>query len=255
VTHLASTVRAAIAAGLFLLPLESQAGQRHYAYSYETLTAVKGSIEVEQWATWRHRDIPGGDDLDRYEFRHEIEFGLTDRLQLGLYLADWQYDEDDDEGHEFRYQASGAEVIYNLTNPNIDFLGSALYAELLIGERLIEAEAKLLVEKRFGKLGFVYNAVLEAEWEGDNYDEKTGEFVQTFGVSYDISKRFSVGVEALHAIEMPGWEETEPAEFYIGPNVAYRQGRFFATLAWLWQTTHLEGEPDFRPRLICGFEF
>jgi hypothetical protein len=238
----------------FFLPPSSQAGQRHYAYSYETLTAAKGSIELEQWVTWRHRDVPGGDDRDRWEFRHEVEFGLTDRLQLDLYLADWQYD-DDDEGHEFRYQASGAEVIYNLTNPNTDFLGSALYAELLIGDELIKAEAKLLLEKRFGKLGFVYNAILEAEWEGEDYDEETGEFEQTFGVSYDISKSFSVGLEALHAVEIPEWEDTAPAEFYIGPNVSYRHGRFFATLAWLWQTTHLEGEPDFRPRLICGFEF
>jgi len=239
------------------LPLSSsaKAGQRRYVYSYETLTASKGALEFEQWFTWRHRDIPGGDDRDRYEFRHEFEFGLTDRLQLGFYVADWQYDDNDSEGHELRYQASGAEVIYSLTNPSTCVLGSALYAELLIGDDLIEAEAKLLLEKRFGKVGFVYNVILEAEWEGENFDEQTGEFSQTVGVSYEVSKRLSVGIEALHAVEMPDWKETEPAQFYIGPNVAYRQGRFFATLAWLWQTTHLEGEPDFRPRLICGFEF
>ena len=253
--HLIIAAPAALTAAFLLTFQSAQAGQRRYVYSYETLTAPKGSIEFEQWVTWRHRDVPGGDDRDRYEFRHEIEFGLTDRLQLGLYLADWQYDEDDSEGHDFRYQASGAEVIYNLTNPNTDFLGSALYAELLIGEDLIKAEAKLLLEKRFGPFDIVYNATLEAEWEGDDYHDETGEFIQTFGVSYDLSKSFSVGLEGRHVIEMSDWENTEPAVFYFGPNVSYRHDRFFATLGWLWQTTHLEGEPDFRPRLICGFDF
>lgn len=239
---------------LALLPA-ADAGQRRYVYSYETLTAPKGTIEFENWVTWRHRDVPGGDDRDRWEFRHEIEIGLTDRLQLSLYLADWQYDEDDSEGHKFRHQHSGAVLMYNFTNPNTDLLGSAVYGEVLFGEDVIKLEGKLLLEKRFGPLGFVYNGIIEAEWEGDDWHEETGEFVQTFGVSYDLSKNWSVGVEGRHVIEMPDWENTEPGVFYVGPNVAYRQGRFFATLGWLWQTSHVEGESDFRPRLIFGVDF
>ncbi|MEQ1860256.1 MAG: hypothetical protein ABMA13_09990 [Chthoniobacteraceae bacterium] len=252
------TIKSAIiatAALAFLAQPTAEAGQRRYVYSYETLTAPKGSKEYEQWVTWRHRDIQGGDDRDRWEFRHEFEFGLTERLQLGIYVADWQYDEDDSEGHEFRFQKSGFDLIYNLTNPNTDLIGSALYGEFLVGEDLIKTEFKLLLEKRFGRLGIVYNAILEAEWEGGEYHDETGEFIQTFGVSYDLSKSVSVGVEARHVIEMPDWENTEPAVFYVGPNVSYRHGRYFATLAWLWQTTHLEGESDFQTRMIVGFDF
>ncbi len=253
--HALKTTILATAATAFLTLPTAEAGQRRFVYNYETLTAPKGSIELEQWVTWRHRDVPGGDDRDRYEFRHEIEFGITDKLQLGIYVADWRYDDDDSEGHHSRYIASGAEVIYNLTNPNTDFLGSAIYGEVLVGEDLIKAEAKILLEKRFGPLSIVSNTTLEAEWEGDEYHDETGEFIQSFGVSYDLSKNWSVGVEGRHVIEMPDWENTEPGVFYVGPNVSYRQGRFFATLGWLWQTTHIEGEPDFRPRLIAGFDF
>ncbi len=233
----------------------SEAGQRRYVYSYETLTAPKGSLEFEQWVTWKHRDVTGGDDRDRWEFRHEIEFGVTDKLQLAIYVADWQYDEDDSEGHKARYKGTGFEAIYNLTNPNTAFLGSAIYGEVVVGEELLKLEGKLLLEKRFGPLSVVYNAVIEAEWEGEDLDERTGEFKQTVGVSYDISKSFSAGVEAFHEIEMPDWSEAESGRFFVGPNVSVRSGRFFGTLAWLWQTTHSEGEPDFQTRLIFGVDF
>ena len=244
-----------LAAFTFLTPPRAHAGQRHYVYSYETLTAPKGSWEFEQWVTWKHGDITGGDDRDRWEFRHEFEFGVTDKFQIGLYLADWQYDDDDSEGHHARYKGTGVEAIYNLTNPNTAFLGSAIYGEIVVGEDLLKLEGKLLLEKRFGPLSIVYNAVLEAEWEGSDLDEKTGEFQQTVGVSYDLSKSFSAGVEAFHEIEMPDWSETESGRIFAGPNVSVRKGRFFGTLAWLWQVTHIEDEPDFQTRLIFGVDF
>lgn len=251
-TSLKSTLLA-VATALLAMP-SADAGQRRFAYNYETLTAPKGTIEFENWVTWKHSDLVGGDDADQWQFRHEIEFGVTDRFQLALYVADWNYNEDDDEGHQTRYKGTGLEAIYNLTNPNTDLIGSALYGEVVVGEQMVKLEGKILLEKRFGPVSIVYNAVLEAEWEGEDYHEETGEFQQTFGVSYDVTKNLSVGFEALHEIEMPNWEETESGRFFVGPNVSVRAGRFFGTLAWLWQTTHIEDEPDFQPRLIVGFD-
>lgn len=248
-----STLCAAAVATLLALPT-AHAGQRRFAYNYETLTAPKGTIEFENWVTWKHSDTLNG-SADTWQFRHEIEWGVTDRFQLALYVADWQYNEDDDEGHQTRYNGTGVEAIYNLTNPNTDWIGSAVYAEVVVGEQSISLEGKLLLEKRFGPLSIVYNAVLEAEWEGDGYREETGEFQQTFGASYDLTKNLSIGFEALHEIEMPEWQETESGRFFVGPNVSVRAGRFYGTLAWLWQTTHIEDEPDFQPRLIVGFDF
>lgn len=248
-----STLCAAAVATLLALPT-AHAGQRRFAYNYETLTAPKGTIEFENWVTWKHSDTLNG-SADTWQFRHEIEWGVTDRFQLALYVADWQYNEDDDEGHQTRYNGTGVEAIYNLTNPNTDWIGSAVYAEVVVGEQSISLEGKLLLEKRFGPLSIVYNAVLEAECEGDGYREETGEFQQTFGASYDVTKNLSIGFEALHEIEMPEWQETESGRFFVGPNVSVRAGRFYGTLAWLWQTTHIEDEPDFQPRLIVGFDF
>ncbi len=235
-------------------PQPARAGQRRFVYNYETLTAPRHAVELENWLTFKHRR--GGDgNLDRWEFRHEFEFGVTDRLQLAVYVADWQYDSRDEEGHDFRYNGTGVEAVYNLTNPNTDWLGSALYGEVVVGERSVAIEGKLLLEKRFGPLSVVLNTVLEAAWEGRGLDERTGEFQQTLGVSYDLHKHFSVGAEAVYELEWPEWSKPEPGRFFVGPNVSVRAGRFYGTLAWLWQATNEPGEPDFQPRLIVGFDF
>jgi hypothetical protein len=240
----------AVLAAAGLIAPAANAGQRHYAFTYETLTAPKGSFELENWVTWEHI----GKNDNSFQFRHEIEYGVTDRLELSLYFADWSVNERD--GHRTtNFDNVALEAIYNLTNPNTDFLGSSIYGEVTVGDDVTELEGKILLEKRFGRFGIAYNGVLEAVWEGEHRDERTGEFSQSVGASYDISKSFSMGAEALHEIEMPDWGSAEPGRFWVGPNASFRSGRFYATLSALWQTTNADGEPTFLPRLIVGYTF
>src|SRR5687768_446888 len=68
---------------------QAKAGERRFTYVYEATTMTPGHLEYEQWLTWKtHSD--NDPEFDRFDFRHELEFGLTDRLQLGLYLSDWR---------------------------------------------------------------------------------------------------------------------------------------------------------------------
>ncbi len=238
--------------------LPASAIERRFTFTYEATTQPKGVIELENFVTWRHSDVEGGKDSDVFRFRHELEFGLTDRLQLGVYLFDWQYDEQDSEGQEARWRSSGIELIYNLTNPTTDFLGSALYGEVLFGEDSLKLEGKLILQKNLGQFRIAYNAIIEAEWEGEKFgswEERTGEFAQTVGVSYDLSKRFSVGAELLHEIEIPEWEKAEDSVVYAGPNASVRFDRFFVTATALFQLTEIAGEPDAQVRVITGFDF
>ena len=231
----------------------AEGGQRRFTYSYETVTAPKGSREYEQWITWKAHKADDS-DYQKFEFRHELEFGLTDRLQLGLYLADWEI-VDDAAGSEAEYKKSAVELIYSLTNPITDPIGSALYFEAGLGPELFELEGKLLLQKNFGKLALVYDFVVEAEWEGDNFDEEVGEIQNTFGISYQINPSLFVGIEALHEVEFEDWSESGANVVYIGPNISWRRGGFFATLSPLIQVTGVDGEPDFNTRLLVGFDF
>lgn len=244
----------AIAAALAGTVLTASAGQRKFAYTYEATTAPKGAVEVENYVTWK-RGSSDGKRVNEFDFRHEFEFGVTDRLQLGFYVADWSYN-DSDPQKRLRYEHSAIEAIYNLTNPTTDWLGSALYLEVAGAKGLLELEGKLLLQKNFGPLVVAYNAIIEAEWEGVHLsDERGGEFAETLGVSYELTPSFSMGAELVHEIELPEWERAEDSIVFAGPNASVRAGRFFATAACLFQLTDVDGEPDVQTRVIFGFNF
>jgi hypothetical protein len=240
-------------ASLLITPGSLLATERKFAFSYEVTTAPKGTVELENWVTWKHSDNAAG-KVDRFDFRHELEFGVTDRLQAAVYLVNWTYDDraTDKRAH---YENSGIELIYNLTNPTTDFLGSALYLEALVGDENLEVEGKLLLQKNFGPVVVAYNAVLEAEWEGEKLDERTGEFAQTLGISYELNRNFSLGAEVLHEVEFPDWGEAEEGRVWAGPNISLRSGRVSAVLAGLFQVTDVDEEPDVQTRLIFGVTF
>lgn len=255
IAHSAALLAAASITALILSSIAAQANQRKFAYTYEATTAPKGSIEFENWVTWRYRDAKSGSSrVDRFDFRHELEFGVTDRLQIGLYLADWTYNERDPE-KKARYQHSGIEAIYNLTNPTTDLMGSGLYGEVLVGDDVVELEGKILLQKNFGPLMVAYNAIIEAEWEGEDLEERTGKFEQTLGISYELNRYLSLGAEALYEVEFADWKESGESVVYVGPNASVRAGRFFATLTGLFQVTDIDEEYDVQTRLIFGFDF
>lgn len=232
---------------------QSNATERRFSYSYETTTAPVGTWEYEQWMTWKHYD-----NKDRFDFRHELEYGITDRLQLGIYLADWRYEDKDGGDSKADYKSSGIELIYQLTDPNKSAFGSAIYGEVLVGDEKIELEGKLLLQKNIGPFVLVYNAVLEAEWEGDsldNLDESKAVLENTFGASYQINPSFFVGVEAVHEIEFAEWSEAGDHVLYAGPNISFRKGNFFTTVAGLFQVTDVDGEPESQLRVLAGINF
>ena len=231
----------------------ASASERRFAYVYEATTMPKGAVEYEQWVTWK-TDKVSDSSFNRFDFRHELEFGLTDRLQLGVYLSDWRHQQDDS-GRRTKWRDAAVELIYNLTDPTQDVFGSALYAEIKVGDEFLELEGKIILQKNIGKWALAWNGTIEAEWEGDSYSEDNGEFEQTFGASYQFDPRLLVGVELLHEIEFEDWSETGDDVVYLGPNVSLRTSTWWLTIAPLFQVTSVDGEPDFQTRLLIGFDF
>ncbi len=250
----------AIVAGITLtLPLAS-ASERRFAYTYEATTAPAGEVEIENWVTWKSKRESGSRG-NEFEFRHEIEFGITDRLQAGIYVVDWKVVDavaGGADGAQAIYQDSAVELIYNLTNPVTDWIGSAVYGEVKLGDQKFELEGKLILQKNFGPIVVAYNAVIEAEWEGESFghfNERKGVFEQTLGASYQITPNFLLGGEFLHEIEFSEWSEAGDPIVYAGPNASFRYDRFFLTATALVQATGIADEPDFQLRTIMGFHF
>ncbi len=234
----------------FGLALPSMANNRRFVYSYETTPLAQGAWELEPWFTYKHSN-----DVNEWEFRYELEYGVTDKLTVAAYLSDWSLVDPKHGKSESSWNTAGLEAIYSLSDPNTDWLGSALYGEVLIGPEKFSLEGKLLLQKNFGPIAIVYNAVVEAEWEGENYDERVGVWENTLGVSYSFSPKFSVGVEATHEVEFENWSKAGSHVFYAGPNISYRTKSFWATLAGLTQVSDVDDEPDAQVRFILGFNF
>jgi len=246
-----------LAVTILLMSLQpmAHAGDRRFAFLYEATTTPPGTVEYEQFVTWK-KSKKTDSDFDRFDFRHEIEFGLTDHLQMGIYLADWRYQDGGSVRNDrAQYRDTAVELIYNLSNPTTDPLGMALYGEVKFGDELAELEGKFIAQKNIGPWTIAYNATIEAEWEGTEYDEDKGEFEQTFGVSYQLSPHFLMGAELLHEVEFDDWEHTGRNVMYLGPNFSYRSKGWFVTAAPLFQISDVDGEADFLTRVIVGIEF
>jgi hypothetical protein len=233
-----------------------EAGQRRFTFIYESTTSPKGEFDFQNWVTWKS----GHDSGNKVEFRHEIEYGVTDRLQAALSVADWEVNDSTaggGEGAHAAFQDTAVELIYSLSNPVKDIVGSALYGELKIGPEHIDLESRIILQKNFGPIVLAYNGILEAEWEGEAtgvYDEQKGVFEQTFGVSYQFNPYFLVGGELLHQIELPEWCDANDSIVYIGPNASFQYSRFWVTTTVLLQVTGISDQPELQLRAIFGVE-
>jgi hypothetical protein len=245
------------ALALFLgLCAPAGASERHFTFTYEVFTADKGEVELENWMTWQfHRGRSGAPDTNEFDFRHELEFGITDRFQAALYLADWHLNDHPGAGNRVHFDNAALELIYRLSNPVTDFVGSAVYGEVRGGPDFLELESKILLQKNLGKWVAAYNGTLEGRWEGEHLDQREGEFQQTVAVSYEINPRFMVGAEALHEIDLPNWDNAEKSVVWAGPNASIRSGHWYVTVTSLARLTDNRGEPCVQTRLITGFEF
>ena len=239
---------------LLILPATvAIAGVRHFGYVYEAVTTAPGSLDIENWVTWSRTSNP--QRVDGVDFRHELEFGITENFHASLYVADWFYSADPQHSG-FTYSDSALELIYNLTNPVIDPIGLAMYEEIRAGDRVFELESKLIAQKNFGPLILAYNVTLESVWEGTGWQSREGELQQALGASYEISQRLSVGIEMLDEFVFPEWRDNERIRnFFIGPNVCFRHQNWFVTVTGLAQATNTPEEADFQLRTIFGIGF
>jgi hypothetical protein len=247
----------------------ARADDRKFTYSYEAKTLPQGTWEFEQWAT-----VQGGKDAGRWttlKLRDEIEYGVTDRLNGSIYLNSVYQANSGvpgfDNEHSFGFDSMSTEWKYKLSDPSTDPVGVLLYEELAFSNTVYELETKLVFSKELGPFTFAYNVVWEAvlnraadpaqspQWTWEH------EISNTLGISYGFSTAFAVGIEAYDIARFDTFTRSSTRADYVGPNVHYSFGSWWATLTVLRQvSTHdLEfGDPDntkWALRLIVGVNF
>ena len=201
----------------------ARANPRPLPFTYTTDTLGPGQVEIEQYVDLvTLRAINPGSTAPQWylpsAFQTEIEIGLADRLELGLYLTFVP-----DPGEQFASKAvfPGAgnglkqRLRYLLADPGTWPVDVGLYGELVENEREVELEAKLLLQRRFDGLRIAAN--LSAEYELYFSGQREIVLNPSLGATYEITPSVHLGLDSWLRGEYPQHPAPMTRTFGLGP--------------------------------------
>ncbi len=243
-----------LAAGTLVTP--SPADERRFTYTYEPETQLAGALEFENWVTLGagRNSTVGQNNYNQWDLRQELEYGVTDRYTLGLYLNEQaQSFSDPSTGaneSSFDWEGISLENRYNVLNPADHAVGLTLYLEGTYSGEEAELEEKILVGQRYGEWKWALNLSQATGWE-NNLRDREGELEASCGLAHDFGKHWSVGLEARVNALAPGYKQLENAAVFLGPVVSYRQDKWWAALTVMPQIYGWDrnGSADGNPHL------
>lgn len=217
----------------------AMAHPRPLPFTYTTDTLSPGAVEIEQYVDMMPlRAIsPATSKEESYlasAFQTEIEIGLRDRLELGLYLT-YVPSFGDAYANATRLAGAGTglkqRLRYILADPDAWPIDVGLYGELVENEREIEVEAKVLLQKRIGALRIAANLSGELEL----YFSHQRELVlnPSLGVTYEVTPSVHLGLEGFVRGEYPTNPKPAARTFGLGPQ-AYAGPTLLANFGKLW---------------------
>jgi hypothetical protein len=216
-----------------------------FTYPYETL--AEDEVEIEQYVdftTVRAIPVATGDPawLNIYGFQTEFEYGITDRLELGLYV---QLVPSPSDAWSSAPAFPGGNGIKQRLRLRLAEEGEwpvdvALYGEVSELENELELEAKVILQRRFGRARAMVNLWAEREFY---YDGRADWVLHpTAGFTYEVTPTFHPGLEYWMRYEIP--DEKPPQKVfndgphhYIGPSVMLNLGKLWWTSAFYWRAS------------------
>jgi hypothetical protein len=236
-----------------VLASPAAAHNRKFPWLYDPGILPVGEVEYEQWVTLK-RDKQSDSNYEEWKFRHEIEWGATENLQLAIYLADWRYKQDSSRT-KVQYRDVAFEAIYALQKGMEGDPDISVYGEIKVGDELIELEGKGLFQWDIGQTTLLYNLTLEAEWEGRHYNEDKGKLENAVAIGWQLEPTTTVGIQALYEVEFDDWAGSGEGVLYVGPSLSYQRSGWFISLSPLFQVTDVDTAADLQVRLLAGIDF
>jgi hypothetical protein len=196
---LLAAAAAAAAAGI-AAPASALANPRPLPFTYPYGTLPEEALELEQYVDLIPvrvvRELPDGSTEGvvsvRSQLVTELEYGLTDRLEVALYFAFRQ-------GGSattplLRFDGLKQRVRYRFAELGEWPVDVGVYLEIAELHSEIELEEKLLLSRQLGPVDVAVNLWVEQEWYFQTREMKYV-YNPTAGVTYEISPRLSVGAE------------------------------------------------------------
>jgi len=257
-----------------LIAATALADNRLFTYTYEPETEPKGDWEFEQSITSRlmRNSTVGQKDYQRWQFSTEVEYGFTDRYTASLRIND-DYESFTDPATGVtagnnRWAGLSMENRFMVLDPLNSPVGLTLYLEPTYDGQNFELEQKIILGQRYGDWKWALNLSHATEWE-DEFREKEGELELSAGLAYQLTHRWSVGIELRDHNELPEYEQWENTALYLGPVISYHRQSWWAALSVMPQvwghnftgdpdgdkSFELEGHERLNMRLLVGFSF
>lgn len=190
-----SAVLLALAAGA----PRAAANPRPLPYSYPYATLPEGHLEVEQYLDMTPVRVAREDDdatravtSMRYQLETELEYGLSDRLEVALYFVLRQGPSADTPF--LRFQGIKQRLRYRFAEAGQWPVDVGVYLEAAEFHNEFEVEEKLLLSRRFGRVSAVVNLWVEQEYYFQERDWKHI-YNPTAGVHAELSPHVSLGAE------------------------------------------------------------
>ena len=231
----------ALVAALIAWAGAASANPRPLPFSYQHEQIAKGAAELEQYVDLtpaRAQDASSGEPrwYGLSQFASEFEYGLNDRLELGLYVT---------------YAPAAASGFTNIPSPpdgngmkqRLRFklaetgewpIDVSLYGETVENEREFELEAKVILQRRFGMARLIANASAEQEFY---YDGKHDLVLNpSAGLTFELSPTIQPGIEWWMRSEYPLDDPPDARPFQLGPH-HYLGPTVLLQFGALWWTT------------------
>jgi hypothetical protein len=209
-----------------------------FTYPYETLPAEEA--EIEQYVDLTPVRIPDTTDPSgtatlwdqKYMLQTEFEYGITDRLELGLYLVFVN-----DAGGPLAFDGLKQRLRLRLAEQGDWPVDVGLYGEVAEFHDEFELEQKLILSRRFDRVRLMANLWFEESLERYQGELET-RFRPTAGATAEITPNLHLGVEYWGVGK---FENDAPAasvtrfndgfHHYVGPAVSLQFGKLWWSTA------------------------
>ena len=216
----------------------SFADRRNYVWTYQYVTIPKNVTELEFYQTTKMRAT------DDWEYRIEVEHGLTDYWDFSVYQIFSQ-----EQDASMKWDAVQFRTRYRLGEEGQFFFDPLLYFEYnrkIDLKKKNKFETKLILAKTMTKFNLAINPVYEL-FAAPDIEHEAGLDV---GFSYEFSPKVILGVESTSRIEFED-DETEVGS-YFGPTVSFASGHWWYAIGAAWGIT--EDSDDVRVRFLMGIQ-
>ena len=165
-------VSAGLALGLALLPATAHATARALPFTYNYETNAEGEGEIETYVNLvpvkAYSNNGGQQTALASEMQEEFEYGITNRLELGLYVTYAPVLQGFTNGgivpSLLEGNGSKQRLRYRISDAGKLPVDIGLYGEVTENENEVELEAKIILQKRFGPFAIAANLVTEREF-------------------------------------------------------------------------------------------